>query len=214
LDERTGLLWRILSRLPLLGRLREVPRDALKEARDEVVATTLFAAMPFWFPLLAYLVMTHPPAALEGLRRGDLLIYSASLVGPLTYIITKRYGRYVAPSDDPDEPDTPLSFPFPYGRSSVALAMVICIISGMVITLEKLDYLPNTKDLHLIYEPGLAVTSVIVFVVATTLIFCVASYRNFIEGLAHKHSDKINRAQAEDEDRLSRKWQQRQEEAE
>lgn len=214
MDERRNLLRRILSRLPLLGRLGEVPPDALKEARDEVLTTTLFAGMPFWFPLLAYLVMTHPPALLEGLRRGDLLIYSASLVGPLTYIITKRYGRYVARSDNPDEPDTPLSLPFPYGRSSVALAMVICIISGVVITLEKLAYLPSTTNLHLIYEPGLAITSVAVFLIATTLIFCVASYRNLIEGLAQKYSDKIIRAQAEDEDKLARNWHERQQEAE
>jgi hypothetical protein len=208
-SERKGFLWSILSRLPLLGRLREVPDDALREARDEVLTTTLFAAMPFWFPLVAYLVMTQPPAALEGLRKGELLIYSASLVGPLTYIITKRYGRFVAPNDDPDQPDTPLSFPFPYGRASVALAMIICVISGVVITLQKLDYLPKTKDLHLIYEPGLAITSLVVFVLATTLIFCVAAYRNLIEGLAQKHSDKINRAQTEDENKLSRQWQAR-----
>ncbi|MFL6731530.1 MAG: hypothetical protein ACJ8EP_04230, partial [Sphingomicrobium sp.] len=96
--ERIGFLWNLISRLPLLGRLKEVPADALKEARDEVLTTTLFAAMPFWFPLIAYLVMTEAPAALEPLHKGELLIYSASLVGPLTYIITKRYGRFVAPS--------------------------------------------------------------------------------------------------------------------
>ena len=193
-------------------RLKEVPSDALKEARDEVLTTTLFAAMPFWFPLIAYPVMTQAPGALEPLRKGELLIYSASLVGPLTYIITKRSGRFVAPSDDPDEPPTPLSFPFPYGRSSVALAMIICVISGVVITLQKLELLPKTKGIALINEPGLAITSAFVFVLATTLIFCVAAYRNLIEGLAQKHSEKISRAQPEEEDRMYREWQARQEE--
>jgi hypothetical protein len=209
-DERNGFLWSVVSRIPLLGRLKEVPDDALREARDEVLTTTLFAAMPFWFPVVAYVVMTDPPAALDSLRKGELLIYSASLVGPLTYIITKRYGRYVAPSDDPDQPGTPLSFPFPYGRLSVALAMVICVISGVVITLQKLELLPATEGLDLINERGLAATSAVIFVVATGLIFAVAAYRNFIEGLAHKHSEKISRAQPEDEERLYREWQARQ----
>ena len=62
MSEREGFLWNLISRLPVIGRLREVPRDALKEARDEVLTTTLFAAMPFWFPLIAAVVMTEAPS--------------------------------------------------------------------------------------------------------------------------------------------------------
>jgi hypothetical protein len=195
----------------VLKRLQEVPDDALREARAEIVTTTIFAAMPFWFPIVGYIILVQPPALLDSVRNGELLIYAATLVGPLAYIITKRYGRYVAPKAEPGEPETPLSYPFPEGRTSVTFAMVICIISGVVITLQKIQTLPELKNIQLINTTGLAISSVILLVVATILLFCVSAYRNFIEMLAQDHSDKINRSQQHQEDAMAAEWRARKE---
>lgn len=204
--ERSGFFWRLMSHVPILKRLHEVPSEALREARAEIVNTTIFAAMPFWFPIVGYIILIQPPAILESVRNGELLIYAATLVGPLAYIVTKRYGRYVARSADPEEPDLPLSYPFPEGRPSVTTAMVICIISGIVITLQKLQTLPLMKGIELVNTTGLAISSVAILIVSTLLLFCVAAFRNFMELLSQDHSDKISRSQQHEEDNLAAEW--------
>lgn len=206
---RDNLGWRLISKVPVLGRLREVPSEALREARHEVASTLFFAGMPFWFPMVANLLFDQPLPFLHGVRNGDLFIYAASLVGPITYITTKRYGRHVAPNDDPEQPDIPLSYPFPYGRSAVTIAMVICIVSGLVLTLQRLQFIPQIQSLKLVNETSLSVISVVSLLVSTVLIFAVSSYRNFIELLAEKHSNKISNAQREDENSIMSAWKQR-----
>lgn len=211
MSERNGFMWRTISHLPVLKRLHEVPNEALKEARAEIVNTTIFAAMPFWFPVVGYIILTQSPAVIDSLRNGELLIYAATLVGPLAYIITKRYGKYVAPNDDPTQPDLPLSYPFPEGRVSVTVAMVICIISGIVITLQKIQTLPALDGIELINSTGLAISSIFLLFISTLLLFCVSAYRNFMELLAQEHSTKISRSQQHEEDALASAWRARKE---
>lgn len=211
MSERNGFMWRIISHIPVLKRLHEVPNEALKEARAEIFNTTIFAAMPFWFPVVGYIILTQPPAVLDSLRNGELLIYAATLVGPLAYIVTKRYGKYVAPNDDPTQPDLPLSYPFPEGRVSVTVAMVICIISGIVITLQKIQTLPVLDDIKLINSTGLAISSILLLIISTLLLFCVSAYRNFMELLSQEHSTQISRSQQHDQDALESAWRARKE---
>lgn len=208
---RSGFLWRLLGRLPLVSRLREVPADALREAWSEIWTTTIFAAMPFWFPLAGWLFLQNPPDVLEGVKSGEVLIYAATLVGPLAYIITKRYGRYVAPRERSDSAEVPLSFPFPAGRLAVTTAMVICIISGIVITLQKLQESDELKGITIINEAGLAISSIFIFLIATLLLYCVSAYRNFMEALSEHHSQKISRAQQDGENEMAQAWQARRE---
>lgn len=202
---------RFIAQIPILRRLPEVPPDARKEARHEIINTTIFAGMPFWFPLLCYAILIQPPPLLESLRNGELLIYAATLVGPLAYITTKRYGRFVAPNDDPSQPDHPLSYPFPEGRNAVTLAMVICIIAGVVVTLQKLQTLPILGGVKIINPNGLAISSLVVLIVSTLLIYCVSSYKNFMDILSQEKSNDISRSQSEQEDALAAAWRARKE---
>lgn len=211
MSDRNGFIWRFISHIPVLKRLHEVPYEALKEARAEIVNTTIFAAMPFWFPIIGYVILTQSPALLDSVRNGELLIYAATLVGPLAYIITKRYGKYVAPNDESDQPDLPLSYPFPEGRVSVTVAMVICIISGIVITLQKIQGLPILSGIKLVNSTGLAISSIILLFVSTLLLFCVSAYRNFMELLTQEHSTKISRSQQQQEDAMASAWRARKE---
>lgn len=208
--DRSSYFWRAVGVLPLVGRLKEVPAEALREAWAEIWTTTVFAAMPFWFPLVGLIILTNPPDLLEGIRNGELLIYAATLVGPLAYIITKRYGKFVAKGMEAGEPDVPLTYPFPNGRLAVTIAMVICIISGIVITLQKLQASEALKGIKLINGAGLAISSIILFIVSTILLFCVSAYRNFMELLSQDHSHRISRAQQEDEKALADQWRARQ----
>lgn len=212
MSNRDSKFWKAISAIPLVGRLREVPTEALREARSEIVTTTIFASMPFWFPFVAWIVMEEPPALLAGFRNGELLIYAATLVGPLAYIITRRYGRYQTPEED-GYPTQPLSYAFPYGRLAVTIAMVICIISGFIITLQKVEGINSLRGIKLIDGTGLAILSITIFVISTLLLYCVAAYRNLMDSLSDDHSDKISRAQQEGENDLEGQWRERRDQA-
>lgn len=212
MSDRNNIIWRAIRRLPLVDRLYEVPADSIREARSEILMTTIFATMPFWFPIIGLLILNDPPSLLEGIRNGELLIYAATLVGPLAYIITKRYGNYVVRGEADDQQDLPLSHPFPNGRMSVTVAMIICIISGIVVTLQKVQGSSLLNGIKLINTTGLAVASIILFILSTILLFCVSAYRNFIEHLSQDQSRQISRAQPDGEDNLARQWRDRREE--
>lgn len=203
---RDGTLWKIAGCLPLVKQLREVPAEALKEAASEVLTTTIFAAMPFWFPIVAWFFLNDPPDFFDSVRNGELLIYAATLVGPVAFIITKRYGKFVAESPDGDDTDWPLTYPFPMGRQSAIIAMIICTISGIVITLQKLQESDSLKSIQLINKNGLALASVAIFILATMLLYCVSAYRNFMDLSALAHATRISRAQSEAEDDLADQW--------
>lgn len=206
MSDRTNLLWRITRRLPLMDRLHEVPPESIREARSEILTTTIFAAMPFWFPLVGLFILNDPPSIFEGIRNGELLIYAATLVGPLAYIVTKRYGKHVAFGKREGQSDFPLSYPFPNGRLAVTIAMIICIISGVVITLQKVQGLPVLNGNKLINTTGLAISSVVLFFISTILLFCVSAYRNFMDHLSEDQTQRISRAQPDGEDDLADQW--------
>lgn len=189
---------RFLSKIsgwPIVGRLSEVPHDSLVEAKDEIVSALIFSTMPFWFlPIVGGIIFLEPPQFLSALAGGELFIYSATLVGPLAYVIHKRYGRFKAPKEDPDEPDTPLTFPFPYGKTFSYLVIIICILSGFIFSIQRVRSIPALRNIHIINEDGLLWLSIFVFFVAHLVLFCVTAYRNMLEGLAGKHSERISRA--------------------
>ncbi len=203
---RNGIFWQVIGCLPLVNRLKEVPKEALNEAAAEIGITTIFAAMPFWFPIVGRIFLKEPPSLFDGLTNGELMIYASTLVGPLAYIITKRYGKYITPTGIDDGDSVPLSYPFPNARLCVTVAMVICIIAGVVITLTRIQQTDALKSIQIIDPVGLAVSSVVLFFVSTILLFCVSAYRNFIEHMAQTDSTRISRAQANDEEALAAAW--------
>ncbi len=202
---------RLISGWPLVGRLWEVPSDALKEARGEVVSATIYATMPFWFlPLIGVFVFLQRPSVWSGLVNGELFVYAATLVGPLAYIITKRHGRFRVPRDlEEGEEEGLLSYPFPYGRPSFYAATIICVLSGLVFTLQRLRSLDQFKNVDFINEDGLVWLSILVGALATLLLFCVTAYRNMLDSLEREHSDKISDALKNDEDTAYDQWMER-----
>lgn len=193
---------------PMIGRLRDVPADALKEARDEILSATFFATMPFWFlPLIGMAIFSEPPQLVAGLQGGELFIYAATLVAPLAYVIHKRYGRFAVPEDEGNEEPTPLTYPFPYGKSFSYAVILICIISGVVFAIQRVEAIESLRKLRFINTSGLLWLSVIVFAIATLMLFCVTAYRNMLESLQERHSKRISHSLIQQEDDTIREWQ-------
>jgi hypothetical protein len=82
------------TRIPLIGRLGEVPREGIQQALYETLTTILFATMPFWIlPVLGFFMFRPKPSLSDAFKNGEGLVYAAALLGPLFYVLTKRYGR-------------------------------------------------------------------------------------------------------------------------
>ena len=207
-DTRPESWLKRFSGWPIIGRLWEVPPEALKEARAEVVSATFYSTMPFWFlPVIGSVIFLNRPSLWSGVNGGELLVYAAALVGPLAYIITKRHGRFKVPDDiEEGNSESELSYPFPYGRASFYLASLLCIMSGLVFTIQRLKSLEQFKGIPLINEAGLVWLSLVIAVFSTILLFCVTAYRNMLESLERKHSDRISLALRGDEDRTYDQW--------
>lgn len=208
MGQRFSSFWKsALARVPLLGRLNEVPRDALSEASAEVWWATFFATMPFWMPpMLGYVFFREPTTIWSGIKDGDLLIYASALVGPLVYIIGKRYGTFRVPFGDENEEKRKLSYQFPFARISMALSMIICALSAIVFTIKKFTSLLKIANEDLINQSGVAWISILIFFIGTVLLFCVTSYRNMLEKLGEEHSDQISNALPTQEREIAAQW--------
>jgi hypothetical protein len=202
-DKDTWL--RRFSGWPLVGRLWEVPPEALKEARKEVLSSTFYSTMPFWFPVVGMLVFTGAPGIWDLMVDGGLLIYAAAILGPLGYIVTKRHGHFKVPSEiDDNEENASLSYRFPAMQETFYFASVVCILSGVVLTARR--FAPPGSPQNLINDAGVAALSVVVALAATFLLFCVTAYRNMIEAIERRHSDLISSSLKDATDTAFSEW--------
>lgn len=204
---------RLLSLLrgwPVVGRLSEVPPEAIREARDEFLSALGWSTLPFWLaPLIGAVLFLQPIDALRAIKNGELFIYSATILGPLSYLIHKRYGRYKAKPNDAGEDGEPLSFPFPYGRSLSFVISITCILSGVIFSIQQIEHLPVLKDVKFINHAGIIWLSFAVFLLANVVLFCVFAYRNMLDRLSQNRSDEISGALKRDEDEMIAEWERR-----
>lgn len=203
----------MLSKLkgwPIVGRLWEVPPDALHDARDEIVSAIFWSTMPFWIlPILGIVIFAQPADFLGPISNGELFVYSATLLGPLAYVIHKRYGRFRAPRESEDDEGEPLSYTFPYGRTFSYVVAMSCILSGVVFSIQRMKDIDALKHIKFVNDDGLFWLSVASFFVANLVLFCVLAYRNMLKGLEQKHSENISGALKRDEDRAIAEWSER-----
>jgi uncharacterized membrane protein YhaH (DUF805 family) len=205
-DGDEGATWlKRLSGWPLVGRLWEVPPDAMKEARKEVLSATFYSTMPFWFPVVGVLIFTGKPAIWDTIVEGGLFIYAAAILGPLGYIVTKRHGRFKIPSEiDENEERSSLSYRFPAMQETFYFASIVCILSGVALTARR--FIDPESPQQIINESGVAVLSIIVAIGATFLLFCVTAYRNMMEVIERQHSELISSSLKDATDHAFDEW--------
>ena len=190
-------IWRFLksvfARLPIYGELVSVRSDSRKDAITELLVTTVFSLLPIWFfPLL--MSFTDQPI-LEAVRscveRGELYLYSAALLGPLIYSVSKRYGVNddVADVSESERRGSPkiVSFRFPYKGLFSVIAILVCGVAAGVFALVRLsiDGL-LVPDLN---EEAVLWASVILYVFTLSCMFCVLVYRLELEDIPNRFGD-------------------------
>lgn len=201
------LLWKSLrwlaARVPLVGRLNEVGGDGLKQAAYETLTTLLFATMPFWIlPTLGHFLFQPPPSFNEAFQRGEGLVFAAGLLGPLVYIITKRYGRFNLRFLSANVPSSPLSMSFPYGGLFVTITALTCAIAGFAFALLNR---PNVAADGINHE-GLISLSWIIMVGASAIFFLVTAYRNLLDEIEREKAERVVDEQPRQERNFVAAW--------
>jgi hypothetical protein len=184
-------------RLPIIGQLYEkCSRKNMLDGLLETLAFTIFATMPLWVvPVFGHWFiqsnksMFSQSVALAG--DGELFIYSSASLGPLFYIITKKYGEW---NKDQRYPPT---ISFPSGASFLLFSLLVCILSGLAFGILKIPELRTSASP--INVPGIIESSAVLFGLALLCLFCASAYRNSIE-------EFMTTARMSDEDDFSKAW--------
>lgn len=193
----------LITSIPLFGRLGEVPSDARKQAMYETLTTTVFASMPFWIlPLFGYFLFHPRPAIGDAVQRGEGLIYASALLGPLVYVITKRYGRFNLRIASSNGSATPLSMSFPYGGLFLTITAITCVAAGFAFAITQQAGSHQT-DLDL---AGAKALSWILISGSTIIFFLVTAYSNMLEDLEKNKADMIVEEQPRQENSFFQSW--------
>ena len=171
--------------IPILRDLQRCRAQDYIEAAKEIIVTVLLGVLPVW--LGAIVIALIPKASVghfvgEFLSSGEALLVSAALIGPSTYIITKKYG---------DLPKS-LSIHFPQGWFLVILWFVICMIITTIFGLQRIYAQVQPHGTESLFDP-VAMQGVALVILAVTIIslYVVTVFRNFVEdgAAAEMHSD-------------------------
>lgn len=190
------------TRIPLIGRLGEVPREGIQQALYETLTTILFATMPFWIlPVLGFFMFRPKPSLSDAFKNGEGLVYAAALLGPLFYVLTKRYGRWALRRADRERQLASLSMSFPYGTSFVTITALTCVISGFAFALLRRGL--SSPDID---RQGIETLSWVLVGGATLIFFLITAYRNMLDDLASNKADSVIEEQPRSEDAFLGKW--------
>ena len=189
---------RFMRYIPFVGRLVECNLKDLWQAFVEVVIATVFSTMPLWFLRLLGPMFLKAPTNSDAIRTGELFLFSAALVGPLVYIITKNYGER-----EESEKSSFLRYriSFPYGSGFVFFCVFICIISSFAFSVLRNPLFKEDQLRTIINYEGVIDLSWWVFWISVAVFFCATAYRNSIE--------HIGESLRSDERDFARQWEQR-----
>jgi hypothetical protein len=186
---RTWITWLLRGSLyviPFSSDFRKCSRQDFRDAATELFVTTFFTTMPLWImPLLGPVIFkteaSFTDQLLSTIKGGELFVYCAALVGPLIYIIAKRYGEIK------NEDKFSVVIAFPHGLLFVLFSALLCVIAGFAFSLMKNPVLESHQDVIQLNFSGIFWASVCAYVFSLYCFFCASVYRNamadFVAGI-------------------------------
>jgi hypothetical protein len=170
-------VWRALLFVTFASDFNKCSVHNFRDALTELAVTTLFTTMPLWImPAVGPLIFKTDASFLQHListiSSGELFVYCAALVGPLVYIITKRYGEIISEGQR-----FSLTIAFPRGISFVLVSAVICIFAGFAFGTMKNPALVPVSGVVL-NSNGIFWTSIFIYLLSLYCVFSASVYRN------------------------------------
>jgi hypothetical protein len=162
------------SKIPIIGSLASIGWSAQKEALIEMSLTVLFATLPIWFG--ASIIAVNKYFALEGtgtgtariftslyaacvlsaVSNGELLMYTAALLGPTLYIGLSSFGRK--------------GKPFPWIRPQLIFAVLLNLFATALFFMSR--------EFGYAEEPLFVFFSLIFYLTSIILLFPAMAYEH------------------------------------
>ncbi|MFO1097396.1 MAG: hypothetical protein U1E81_03740 [Xanthobacteraceae bacterium] len=157
-------------------------RADFKEAAMELLITTFFSTMPLWIaPLIGPMMFNTEFSYLDHLfstiKGGELYVYCAALIGPLVYIITRKYGEISRVNSR-----FTIVVAFPHGASFIIFSALICIFSGFSFSLLRNPALSLSIPSTNFNLTGIFWSSIILYLFSLFCFFSASAYRNAMAG--------------------------------
>jgi hypothetical protein len=192
--------------LPLARESNKCSPTDFRDAFIELSITTIFSTLPIWFPWFwSSLIQSNLSFSdqLRGtIRGGELMVYCAALVGPLVFIISKRYG------ERRQEPGFPFVIAFPHGIEFVVGSALICIFASGGISALKFSVLTGYPIK--LNEHGVIWTSACLYGVSLYFFFFASAYRNAMSSAtAENGTSAIEKSQMLEEEKFTEEWEAR-----
>ena len=194
-----------LKKIPIYGHLFVSRSENLRQALNDIGITTVFSLFPIWlYPIFSHIALLGGTSFLANVKgaiwEGELFIYSAAMVGPLIYAITKKYSD---PSDKRDRPKDQKGsylfnrkYEFPYGPLFTILSMMICVFAALSYGAIKAI---GSYNLNIpLDREALFQFSILMYLFTLSCFYCVLVYRLNLETAAA--------AFGEDTDELDKEW--------
>lgn len=157
--------------------------------------------MPLWIMPLIGPILFQTDTSFFGhvektIDEGELFIYSAALLGPLIFIITRKYGEI---SKSPEK--FSLVIAFPHGLAFILFSAVICVFAGFAFSLMKNPVLTAEHSAIRFNLHGIFWASVFTYIFALYCFFSASVYRNAM-------TDFVKSSRS-DEDDFATEWERR-----
>ena len=184
-----------LVRIPICGHVFLARPDSRKAAVTELLIAALFSLLPIWlYPVL--LLLSDQPfweTVVSCVERGELYLYSAALLGPLIYSVSKQYGAHGGDaarisSNGHDGYPRMLVLQFPHGTAFSVVSLIVIVLAGGAFAVVRASSdgiwtLPvNTNTMLTV--------SVSLYTFTLFCLFCALVYRLDLEDLQNQFGEQ------------------------
>ncbi len=165
--------------IPIIKELKTASKDDWIEAAKELLFTLFFSLMPVWLGFIMITLLALPETPFSFISKfaasSDLSLISASLIGPLLYMM---FGKSIT--------EGKLSMPFPSGLWFLILIFFLCLIATVIYCftyISETDWFYDLAGKKIIFtnEDAVMYISFAVFAVSIFLILSALTIQNSIQ---------------------------------
>jgi hypothetical protein len=183
-----GVIWHFLRQR--LGRIGECSTEDFRQAAFEVLIICFSAFIPLWAGLGVFSLIRRPGAvstyAMSFMTSGEMLLIACAIIGPLVYILTRKYGNL----------RDPLTLRFPYSMGFSIIILIIWFAAGGVFVVNKLGELYNVANIF--DETAMWNLSTWISIASVAILFIATVLRNYMDrmdpgALMHENQEEFVR---------------------
>ena len=153
-------------------RIAQCNLEDVKLAAIEVAVICISAFVPLWAGMFFFSLTDQAGSAVSYgnsfMISGEMLLISCAMIGPLIYIVTRKYGKFI----------DPLTIRFPYSTGFSVVIVMIWFISGGIFISKKAT---DLRGIHLFADNAMWDLSFVVTAGAVVILLLATIFRNCMD---------------------------------